>query len=83
MWKQKLAPQQFIHHSFSLTNDCKWPQVYFPQMVSDGSLSGLCQEVLQEIAENKEERRVLYPHAVFVYVNLCDIDGTPTEDKYV
>ena len=55
----------------------------FHKMVSDGSLSGLCQEVLQEIAEYKEERRVLYPHAVFVYVNLCDIDGTPTEDKYV
>ncbi len=51
--------------------------------LSDGSLSGLCQEVLQEIAEHREERRVLYPHSVFVYVNLCDVGGVPTDDKYV
>ena len=51
--------------------------------VVDGSLSGLCQEVLQEIAEYREEGRRLYPHAVFVYVNLCDVDGIPTHDRYV
>ncbi len=52
-------------------------------IVVDGSLSGLCQEVLQEIAEYREEGRRLYPHAVFVYVNLCDVDGIPTDDRYV